>query len=66
MPCVEFTTKGKNINAEITFQVEDGVFNTANLLDTCHQALIQTLNKIWPDWFDYDQYMAKLREKDCG
>ncbi len=60
MPCVQFKTEGKQIQAEITFQA-GGDFNTAYLVDTCHRVLIQTLNNIWPDWIDYDQYMARLR-----
>ena len=61
MPCVTFKTEGTQIQAEITFQSSPDVFNTAYLVDTCHRALIQTLNNIWPNWIDYDQYMARFR-----
>ena len=63
MPCVQFTTEGNKVQAEITFHTGGDVFNTAYLLDTCHQALIHTLGSIWPDWIDYDQYMAKLHAR---
>ena len=62
MACVQFSKKEGQINANVTFNIEGTKeFATADLLADSHQELIQTIDAVWiKDWFDYDQYIAKL------
>lgn len=35
----------------------DGV--ACHLADFDHQSLIETIEKVWPNWFDSEQWLAK-------
>jgi len=68
-PCVDFVSQTDDsviANLTIFRTVHEGqdchdIAPTFKLQDTCHQALIETLEAIWPDWYDYDQWMTKRR-----
>lgn len=67
MACVEFTkNEDGTINANVTVADSNGIdgYFTFNLIAACHLALIQTLNAIWPDWIDYNQYIERMAEEE--
>lgn len=60
MPCVDFTKYDNGfINANITI-IDGGITLVFNIGDYEYQPIIETLEVIWPNWFDFDQYMDKL------
>ena len=63
--CAAFKTMENGVEAQITFSslTDKDVYHETSLFASCHLALIHTLNQIWPEWFDYDQYIAKLRSR---
>ena len=72
-PCVDFEKLNDgNVRCSLTIFVtgekEYGNWDIVprfQLVDTCHQALIITLNAIWPNWYDYHQKMASYKAAEA-
>ena len=63
-PCVQFgKTKYGNVIANVTIY-QNRTYLDFDLLDQDYQSLIESIEAIWPDWFDYNQYMAKLQLRE--
>jgi len=53
-PAVIFYTRGDKVIAYFTLMDEQEKFITSALVDNDHQSLVDTLEAIWPNWYDAD------------